>query len=675
MQPGGKYKLNIEQTSEKADSELHLIVLWANARYKESEILDDIKTHVDIMDAYDVHWSCDCVADNFSRFYGTNLPKNSYKEQECGTTGFLLLVVRDNNPKYEMTETSRGHEYVNVNIFELKQKYRKWTGGGHKIHTTNSVVETNHDSALLLGLNYDDLKKSLSKEWDGKIKTIQRDITGARGWKDLNEFFYILNATTDYVVLRGFEDLEQTLNSSDHGDIDIMVKDYDATRWIVGGEKHFPEHRPHYLISMGDKQVYIDLWDISNGYHDKKWDNNIFDTIEYYNDVIHVPNTENYFYMLIYHCLINKQIIASDYYAKIYDLFVKLGFNTKYNIKKYTSPFDLYFQLLIGFMSDNNYTFTKPNDHAVYFSDKLTKFNKYKEYLESNFGFTDIQTVYTDTINQAYNVFLSGYDANGTRMFIKISDISGLYVNEYRMGKILYDMDNIHFLRPMYYRDCPDGHFVAYEWNDGETLKKLLSENKLSDKEKEICLDDMSVIYEHLSKSDVIHRDITWKNLVWSNNHLKLIDFQLAVSKSNYQELEWLLQNPDYLRWLGTPEFRQQEYQWDDAYSLCRVIECIGRSEAYGEKFDKIYNEIHSYIGKSFVQYIKPEIPEPVNPTSVPHIQIMKLNIFGTQIFKLKNTQKDYIIYLFGLQVYKRHISHGYAKINIFGIRVFKYKI
>ena len=57
------------------------------------------------------------------------------------------------------------------------------------------------------------------------------------------------------------------------------------------------------------------------------------------------------------------------------------------------------------------------------------------------------------------------------------------------------------------------------------------------------------------------------------------------------------------------------------------------------------------------------------------HDNKIKLNVFGAQVFKLKNTEKDYIIYLFGLQVYKRHISQGYAKINIFGIRIWKYKL
>ena len=591
--------------------EYHLIVLWANARYKESEILNDIKSHVDIMTAYDMHWSCDSVSDNFSRFYGVNLPKNSSKEKECGITGFLLLVVRDNNPKYDYVETSRGTEKVNVNIFSLKQKYRQWTNGGHKIHTTNSIVETNHDSALLLGLNYQDLEKSLPKKWDGKIKTIHRDLTGAHGWKDLNEFFYTLNATIDYVVLRGFENFEQTLNDTEHGDIDIMVKDYESACWIVGGQTHFADRdRPHYLIQVQNKSIYIDLWNLNNNYHDKKWDNNILTTKETYQDLVNIPNTENYFYMLIYHCLINKQIIASDYYSKIYELFKKLKLNKKYDIKKYTSPFDLYFQLLTEFMHKHNYEFVRPNDSSVFYSEKFTEFDKYKEYLESNFDFTEIQNVYTDAINHAYNIFVSGYDVNGTRMFIKIGDIPGIYVNEYKMGKALYDMDCTHFLRPMYWRDCPDGHFVAYEWNNGKTLKTLLESDSLSDKDKETCIADIYDIFKCLQKSGIVHRDITLKNFIWSDGHLKLIDFQLAVNKDNYKELDFLLQNRHLLAGLGTEEFRPELYKWDDAYSLVKILGYIGRNDVYADKYDKIYTLISNQINKNFVKFY----PKKKNP-------------------------------------------------------------
>ena len=63
--------------------ELHLMVLWANARHKEKEILEDIGNHLKILECYDIKWTDKSVSDNFSRFYGVKLGKSSAKAKEC----------------------------------------------------------------------------------------------------------------------------------------------------------------------------------------------------------------------------------------------------------------------------------------------------------------------------------------------------------------------------------------------------------------------------------------------------------------------------------------------------------------------------------------------------------------------------------------------------------------
>ena len=148
-------------------SELHLIILWARARYKEKEILTDIAANLKILECYDIAWSKKFVANNFSRFYGVKLDSRSSKEKECGSGRFLLITVLDENPKYDFIKTSRGFENVNTNLFFLKEKYRAWTRGGHKIHATNSVAETNHDLSLLLGKNSADYLLNAPEKWDG----------------------------------------------------------------------------------------------------------------------------------------------------------------------------------------------------------------------------------------------------------------------------------------------------------------------------------------------------------------------------------------------------------------------------------------------------------------------------------------------------------------------------
>ena len=72
-------------------------------------------------------------------------------------------------------------ERVNVNIFSCKEKFRALTGGGHKIHSTNTPLETDHDLTLLLGINYNDYEKSL------KIISKKHDLTGIKVYDKFEE--------------------------------------------------------------------------------------------------------------------------------------------------------------------------------------------------------------------------------------------------------------------------------------------------------------------------------------------------------------------------------------------------------------------------------------------------------------------------------------------------------
>ena len=99
----------------------------------------------------------------------------------------------------------------------MKQLFREWTGGGHKIHTTNSTTETNHDLVMLFGMNYLDyessiqLKEKLGNKENNVIKILPQNTIGVDGWESLEKLFYVINETVQYVVLRNFESLPKPL--------------------------------------------------------------------------------------------------------------------------------------------------------------------------------------------------------------------------------------------------------------------------------------------------------------------------------------------------------------------------------------------------------------------------------------------------------------------------------
>ena len=99
--------------------EIHLFILWSKVSSERENILSDIAGKFIILDIYNITWSKNKFSENLSRFYGQNLPKNSKKEQHCGSETFTCVIVRDESPKYEPRQTSKGIRVVNVNLFSI----------------------------------------------------------------------------------------------------------------------------------------------------------------------------------------------------------------------------------------------------------------------------------------------------------------------------------------------------------------------------------------------------------------------------------------------------------------------------------------------------------------------------------------------------------------------------
>ena len=345
------------------DKELHLFIIWERGRYKETDILFDIKSHFQIVKCYDILWSDECVSDNFTRFYGTNLPKGSGKEKECGTGRFLLVIVYDENPQYAIRHTSKGDAFVNVNMFDAKSKYRNWTGGGHKIHATNSPKETKHDLILLLGINVADFVKN---EPDCQITKLEQDVVGAKGWQSLSELFYVLNNTVNYVVLRGKNELLNNQFSDEHRDVDLLIDDYENTKYVINGISCCSKTRPHEKITIAGYDYFLDLWPIQKRYFDPIWCQEMLSNKVLTNGFCFLDE-KNEFYTLLYHCLIYKNKIVDDYKQRIGELQNRLA----------VTELDLY-KCLVGFLKQNSYeVYYAPLDASITIHTENADIEKY----------------------------------------------------------------------------------------------------------------------------------------------------------------------------------------------------------------------------------------------------------------------------------------------------------
>ena len=293
--------------------EAHVFIVWSKGLDKRESILKDIAQQFDVLQCIDTTWSKNKFSENLSRFYGENLPKNSSKEKHCGTDTFLCVLVRDNNPKYELRETSKGIKPVNINMFDAKQRYRDWTGGGHKIHGSDNKTEAKSNMFLLYGLNYDTI---LESDETNIIKNYKDDLIGSHGWQSLDEIFKAFNELSNYIVLRNYINIEDELNNL-HPDIDILTDNKRLIADIVNGKKTYKDkRRVQHLVLINGKKVFFDFRFIGDGYYDYKWQQQLLGTRIMYKN-IYIPNTENHFFSLMYHAFLHKEKLISDYVLKL----------------------------------------------------------------------------------------------------------------------------------------------------------------------------------------------------------------------------------------------------------------------------------------------------------------------------------------------------------------------
>lgn len=173
-------------------------------------------------------------------------------------------------------------------------------------------------------------------------------------WNSLEQLFSVLNEKCNYVVLRNFQYLPEQFRSELHGDIDILTDDVDRIVEIIGAEKFKPQkYRTHYLCEIGEDTVHFDFRFVGDNYYCKNWEEHILNH-RIMQKGIYIPNEEDYKYTILYHALIHKTNIASDYVENIEHLF---GEKPEQLLGK-----------LKGYLKEHDYRFCQPYDLSVIFN-------------------------------------------------------------------------------------------------------------------------------------------------------------------------------------------------------------------------------------------------------------------------------------------------------------------
>jgi len=320
-----------------------LFILWYNGKYKKHYLEECLKSDFKNIRKLNINTNKDAFSELISQFYGNKLPNLRQKVKECGNGQFILYVFEDESPNYEVVKTNSGLQFVNRNVFDIKIKLRNELNIPNSIHASNNESETEYDLINLKVCVSDD--RIYEEKHDG-------------GWCSLDNMFESLNELQKYVILRNFDRYWEIGGNNLHEDIDILVENTKDAAMVLRAEPVFnKKYRRQYKVKVKGEYVLIDLREISDGYMDPYWCNDILNNrIKYKN--IYVPGNINLFYSLIYHALVHKNTIADDYPKKINEILNKVKLKPVSNL---SSELD-------GFMVNNNYKYTKPEDPTVGFN-------------------------------------------------------------------------------------------------------------------------------------------------------------------------------------------------------------------------------------------------------------------------------------------------------------------
>ena len=567
-----------------ARDEVQMFVLWEKARVAEKRILDDIATHAEIIASFEAQWPKGMSAQaGYDRFYGPLLPDAAEKASRSGRGPFVVILVRFPQPRHDWRATRHGLEYVNLDMFDLKWKYREWVGGNNRVHGTLTDEECRRDVALMTGHTVE--------EWSGGSVSAAdvRVLPGQSGWRDLAEMFRIFNEVHPYVVLRNADELPAAFDPV-HGDIDLLVRDArDCARCLNARKKK--GGMAAYAVRLAGHDVHLDLREVGDGYYDERWERGILNRRVLNARGFYEPAAEDAFHTLVYHCLLQKRWIAPDYYGKLSALAAKAGVSAR-TPDEWSVALDL-------FLRQNGYACPRPSDVSVRFERARADWRQAADEAADLFGLTDLQPI----IPSYLTLELAGKQREVSVRVWHTPDCDGRVVRAFDMGRALFEKAPALVAEPLRWHNGRRGAYGVFAAPRGRCLRELVERGELPRGELVDAVATSALgLIAALDAARIVHRDIRPENLyVTDNGELTLEGLSYAVKRTAYRAEATFLRRDlaKALIPLGG-EGVAVPGEWNDRYALAQCLKLLPKTPALEAAIVKL--EAEAKAGKGVLK-------------------------------------------------------------------------
>jgi hypothetical protein len=347
------------------ERDLHMFVLWERSREQWPAILEDLAHRFTVLDVRHITWPTAQVDDNFLRLYGAPPQRGAgahFKRKKIvGAGTFALVTVEDKTPRYIYDRTfSKKVELVNRSIIEAKARYRDWTGGGFRIHSSNSLGEFFRDMTLLVGA--DELSALLERTgpYAGEPAAVDASLAGADGWPSIRSLFEHLMRSVDCMVLRNFESLPEALLHGD-ADVDALCRLPQDVAAIANATVRIDANGKFACETLvSGKPLAMDLRFVGDGYYDASWQSDMLARAQLQRGCVLVPAPEDHFFSLLYHAKLHKRAVKPSYGPRLAELARVLGLPAYAGVE--LTADEAAAGLLAGYLASSHYQTCVPLD-------------------------------------------------------------------------------------------------------------------------------------------------------------------------------------------------------------------------------------------------------------------------------------------------------------------------
>jgi len=317
---------------------------------REEAVVNLLRSYFNILKVYHGNWDKESLRANLWIIYSFYKRWSGYREysrlikKKCDLYGhgdFEIIIAKDEKPNIENVKIPNKHLTINTHILDIEQALAQLFQNNESVLCTSNAWESNRLLTLLFGLNVEDFLSIYDTE-KNEFENYQRNCVGVGGYKDLEEFCYVLNNCIKYCVI----DQGMCLckgNNTKEKNIEIL---FDQKRYAVYLLSAKKKDTSLYTVKIGEEDVLIKLRFVGDGFCDRRWESKMLENGEQNGAKIYYAKEEDRFYYCLYEFLIRNENECGILCVK--------DFLQKYN--KEMSSADL-LMLLDDYLSENGYEY------------------------------------------------------------------------------------------------------------------------------------------------------------------------------------------------------------------------------------------------------------------------------------------------------------------------------